>query len=505
MLHLVLIPLVAILMSRAAAPFSEPLAAYEHETAATKLVSGVAMTPVRIETVAIGYFDNNSGQAQLDYLRKAFADMLITDLSVARAIQIVERDKLESLLKELRLGETRFIDPATAQKIGKGLSAAYVLTGAYTVVGTQLRIDARLVRTETGEVVLAREIEGEIELFFALEKDLARRLLAALDVELAPAEKRAFETPVTTSLAALEQYGLGLNAQDAGDTTAARRYFDTALEADPGFERARQALAGLTRFMEAIISDTDAAFNSLSVQDPNLTTKLEALTTSLLSSMTGNESQLLRLLTWLASNGVDPELNLYGIKTRMQPAILNGVTYWVAVYGGSLSGKMLVAANTLARRYPGNPSIRTFVSVYGSTLASEVAARDSALKLLDRKALREGMPFGFQEDFRCDTAVFDVFNNSWGVLKRVGDGALAEDYAEAIAKRCLGSRYEEQFRMGIVSYLSMFGRWSGSLRYMSAEQRALVPGSGQGPPDMGPYTRDLERALDAIIRSEKKR
>ena len=249
----------------------------------------------------------------------------------------------------------------------------------------------------------------------------------------------------------------------------------------------------------------DAAFNSLSVQDPNLTTKLEALTTSLLSSVTGNESQLLRLLTWLASNGVDPELNLYGIKTRMQPAILNGVTYWAVTYGRSLSGKMLVAANTLAQRYPGNPSIRTFVGSYGSTLASNVAARDSALKLLDRKALREGMPFGFQEDFRCDTAVFDVFNNSWGVLERVGDGALAEDYAEAIAKRCLGSRYEEQFRMGIESHLSMFGRWSASLRYMSAEQRALVPGGGQGPPDMGPYTRDLERALDAIIRSEKKR
>ena len=47
--------------------------------------------------------------------------MLITDLSNVKSIQIVEREKLESLLKEIELGEGKFIDPNTAQKLGKGL------------------------------------------------------------------------------------------------------------------------------------------------------------------------------------------------------------------------------------------------------------------------------------------------------------------------------------------------------------------------------------------------
>ena len=70
-------------------------------------------------TIAISYFDNTSGSEQYNPLSKGLADMLITDLSNVKSIQIVEREKLESLLKEIDLGESKFIDPNTAQKLGK--------------------------------------------------------------------------------------------------------------------------------------------------------------------------------------------------------------------------------------------------------------------------------------------------------------------------------------------------------------------------------------------------
>ena len=53
--------------------------------------------------------------------------MLITDLSNVKFLKIVEREKLESLLKEIDLGDGKFIDPNTAQKSGKGLGAEYIL------------------------------------------------------------------------------------------------------------------------------------------------------------------------------------------------------------------------------------------------------------------------------------------------------------------------------------------------------------------------------------------
>ena len=57
------------------------------------------------KTVAISYFDNTSGSEQYNHLSKGLADMLITDLSNVKSLKIVEREKLESLLKEIDLGE----------------------------------------------------------------------------------------------------------------------------------------------------------------------------------------------------------------------------------------------------------------------------------------------------------------------------------------------------------------------------------------------------------------
>src|ERR1041384_2811835 len=101
-------------------------------------------------TIAIAYFDNNTGSAELDPLRKGLADMLITDLGNVGSLQIVERDKLNQVMDELKLSQSKFIDPRTAQKLGKGLAAEFIMTGSYVIGGDILRIDARVVEVKTG-------------------------------------------------------------------------------------------------------------------------------------------------------------------------------------------------------------------------------------------------------------------------------------------------------------------------------------------------------------------
>src|SRR5215468_12527125 len=112
-------------------------------------------------TIAIAYFDNNTGDAELDPLRKGLADMLITDLGNVTSLQIVERDKLNQVLGELKLSKSKFIDPRTAQKLGKGLAAEFIMTGAYIVAGETLRVDVRVVEVKTGKVAAADKVEGK--------------------------------------------------------------------------------------------------------------------------------------------------------------------------------------------------------------------------------------------------------------------------------------------------------------------------------------------------------
>ena len=53
-----------------------------------------------LKTIAVSYFDNTSDIATFNPLSKGLADMLITDLSHIKTLNIVEREKLETLLKE---------------------------------------------------------------------------------------------------------------------------------------------------------------------------------------------------------------------------------------------------------------------------------------------------------------------------------------------------------------------------------------------------------------------
>src|SRR4026209_768208 len=96
--------------------------------------AALAATPTP-PTVAVSYFDNNTGQAALAPLAKGLADMLITDLAAVPGIQIVEREKLNQALAELQLSRSKFIDPATAQKLGRGLAARYPPTGGRASAG----------------------------------------------------------------------------------------------------------------------------------------------------------------------------------------------------------------------------------------------------------------------------------------------------------------------------------------------------------------------------------
>src|SRR5689334_10732556 len=118
-------------------------------------------------TVAVSYFDNNTGKAEYDPLAKGLADMLITDLGQLGALRIVEREKLNQILAELKLSRSKFIDPKTAQRVGKGLAAQFILSGGYTLAGDTIRIDARVFNVETGAVVTSERVEGKKDEFFA--------------------------------------------------------------------------------------------------------------------------------------------------------------------------------------------------------------------------------------------------------------------------------------------------------------------------------------------------
>lgn len=110
--------------------------------------------------------------------------MMISDLSVVKEIQLVERERLEDVLKELDLQHSGYADPASAQTLGQIVGAEYVVTGAFMTADPQMRLDTRVVRVATSEIVKTAEIAGETNSFFDLEQRVADELVDGLGMIL---------------------------------------------------------------------------------------------------------------------------------------------------------------------------------------------------------------------------------------------------------------------------------------------------------------------------------
>jgi len=192
--------------------------------------------------IAIIYFDNSGGEPSLDKLKKGLADMLITDLSNINMLAIVERDKLESILKEQKLNNSKEFDPNTASKVGKLLGAQIILTGGYFEMMGSLRLDARFIDVETGKILKADGVDGQTSNFFKIQKQLAWKIINTLDIKISDAEKKAIEGNEKTKALSFEDaklYSQALDYYDKGDMKKAKEILIKITKSYPEFEPAK--------------------------------------------------------------------------------------------------------------------------------------------------------------------------------------------------------------------------------------------------------------------------
>ena len=106
--------------------------------------------------IAVLYFDNNSiGKDRADYegVGKGIADMLITDMASNSSVQVVERERVQSLLTEQNLTKSGTIDPQTAIKLGKIIGAQYMITGGFMSDGRGTYVlTARAINVQTSAI-----------------------------------------------------------------------------------------------------------------------------------------------------------------------------------------------------------------------------------------------------------------------------------------------------------------------------------------------------------------
>jgi TolB-like protein len=199
-------------------------------------------------TVGVMPFANNSlsGKADVEPLCRGLADMMSTELSKIGALKIIERAQMDRIIREMGLAQAGLVDEASAAKAGKLLGADLLMLGSFNQgFDGEIRIDARLVKVETGEAIKAEEVTGKVKKLFKLVEKLSFKIADKINVKLSGAEKDALETRDNEDINALLAFSKGLDAEDKGDTAQARACYEKALSINPKYSRAKKQLESL--------------------------------------------------------------------------------------------------------------------------------------------------------------------------------------------------------------------------------------------------------------------
>ena len=185
-------------------------------------------------TIAVMPFENLSGQNSNDYLSIGIADALTSSLSKVSSVSVVARDAVSDSAR----------NTSDRAALARDLGVNLLVQGSLQVAGDRVRADAKLVKPD-GTVLWAGGSEALVTDLFAIERQLAERLIDGLRLSLSAAERQQIALPRTRSQPALDAYWRGvasLERTDMAGIDQAIVSFQRALALDPGFAIAHAGL-----------------------------------------------------------------------------------------------------------------------------------------------------------------------------------------------------------------------------------------------------------------------
>ena len=202
---------------------------------------GTAELPAH--TIAVPPLRAHGADTSLTPLAYGLADLLMTDLARSARLQVLDRLRLDAMLRELRLVSSGAVDSAAAPRTGRLMGARRLVLGTLAPgEGDRIVLEARLADVATGEVQLTVSAAARLTDILDAEKALAFRLFDQLGVNLTPAERAAVQQRPTRNLEALLSYSRGVRYEVEGRYDAAAAEYRRAIALDPGFEQARRRL-----------------------------------------------------------------------------------------------------------------------------------------------------------------------------------------------------------------------------------------------------------------------
>ncbi len=187
-------------------------------------------------------FENLDATEKDNYFADGLTSDLITDLSKISGLLVISRNTAFSYKDR----------PVDTRAVARELGVRYVLEGSVRRMAGQVRVNAQLIDSRTGESLWADRVDRRSEDMFAVQDEVIDHIVDSLAVQLSPTELQRVKQLPTHDLEAYDNY---LRAEDAARSglrprlKEALQLYDKATSLDPSFARAYAAQARVEAFV----------------------------------------------------------------------------------------------------------------------------------------------------------------------------------------------------------------------------------------------------------------
>src|SRR5262245_25941963 len=198
-------------------------------------------------SVAVLGFKNLNGDADVNWLSTAFAEMLTTELATGEQLRTIPGENIARMKVELALPETSSFAPDTLVRIRNYLGADVLIFGSYLVQNgtpSKVRMDLRLQDSVRGNLLATISDEGYPTDLLDLVSRTGAELREKLGVrQLAKTEAGAVRAALPANPRASRAYSEALEKLRLFDALGAQPLLEDAVKADPEYALAHSALA----------------------------------------------------------------------------------------------------------------------------------------------------------------------------------------------------------------------------------------------------------------------
>jgi serine/threonine protein kinase/Tfp pilus assembly protein PilF len=200
-------------------------------------------------SVAVMYFENNTGDPGMDHYRKSISDLLITDLSQSKYLDVLSGAKLFNILSKMGQLEEKTYSSEAIEEIANRGRVKHVIVGSFSRAGDVYRLNYSILDAATSDIVGSDTVQGQgEESFWTMVDEITRKIKANLNLSeemLADDFDRDIGEITTSSPEAYKYYSEGARFDHLGQYEKSLELMERAIDIDPEFAMAYRSM-GIT-------------------------------------------------------------------------------------------------------------------------------------------------------------------------------------------------------------------------------------------------------------------